>query len=440
MKFKIALLLFFITVKSYTQNDVYVFKDSSNEFTIENINNAEFLPVEKQILEKYSDDSYWFKIPAHKTTSKYIFRFVYERYNNANVYQNSKKLEKLSNQRFLSYQFSREYDVYVQINPKLHSFIPFELLPEEQSILKNNNQLLLNGFYYGFAFLIIIYNFFYYFLFKDEAFLYYALFLATMAFGIFTMDGMLNFYNVNESTNDFIMVLNYISLAFFTSKFANCYLFLDRYYPRLKKSSYAIGIIIIVVGILYLIFKNFYYLFFLGILVFSVLLIYWISAVLLFNKNVYTKILAFAYIIILFSGIDYYIFKFIGISKFNIDHATIKIGAFLEMITLSIAVLYRMKVLKDENLFMRNEIVKYSTEIEHLKINNETINKEDSLDDLSIREREIFDLIVLGKPNKEIANTLNVSINTVKFHIKNIYDKLHIKSRKEAISLDKSFQ
>lgn len=438
MKFKITILLFFIALKSYTQKDVYFLKDSNNEFTIENIQNAEFLPVEKQILDKYNSDTYWFKIPAHKTASKYIFRIVYERIITADVYQDSKKLEKLHNQRYLSYLFSRENDVFIKINPELHSYIPFELLPEEKSILKNNNQLLLNGFYYGFAFLIIIYSFSYYFLFKDDAFLYYALFLYSMTFGVFTMDGMLNFYNINESVNNFLMIMNYVFLAFFSSKFANSYLFLSEHFPKLKKFSYSFGVVIIILGVLYLVLKNYYYLLFLNVLVFLLLFIYWFSSVLLFKKNVYTKILAFAYPIILFSGIDYFILKFLGISVININPTTIKIGSFFEMSILSIAVLYRMKVLKDENLFMRNEIINYSTEIEHLKTSNEVIHKEDSLDNLSNREREIFNLIVLGKPNKEIASALNVSINTVKFHIKNIYDKLHIRSRKEAIKLEKS--
>ena len=123
MKHKIILFLIFCNSILYAQNDVYVFKDVKNEHSINTIENANFTRVEKSVSEKHSDASYWFKIPADKTSSEYIFRILYEKIQNADVYKNTKKLEKLNNQRFISYQFSREHDVFIKINPKLHAYI-----------------------------------------------------------------------------------------------------------------------------------------------------------------------------------------------------------------------------------------------------------------------------------------------------------------------------
>ncbi|WP_235298226.1 response regulator transcription factor [Portibacter marinus] len=50
---------------------------------------------------------------------------------------------------------------------------------------------------------------------------------------------------------------------------------------------------------------------------------------------------------------------------------------------------------------------------------------------LSFRERDVVQLAVDGKTNKEIANQLNIELNTVKTHLKNIYSKLEISSRRE---------
>ncbi len=40
-----------------------------------------------------------------------------------------------------------------------------------------------------------------------------------------------------------------------------------------------------------------------------------------------------------------------------------------------------------------------------------------------------------GKTNQTIANDLNITENTVKFHIKNIFDKLQVKNRLQASSV-----
>jgi len=58
----------------------------------------------------------------------------------------------------------------------------------------------------------------------------------------------------------------------------------------------------------------------------------------------------------------------------------------------------------------------------------------ESLEPLTAREKEILSLIAVGKGNREIANTLHIEEKTVKNHINNIYSKLQIKSRYEAIS------
>jgi DNA-binding NarL/FixJ family response regulator len=52
---------------------------------------------------------------------------------------------------------------------------------------------------------------------------------------------------------------------------------------------------------------------------------------------------------------------------------------------------------------------------------------------LSAREREILDLLSQGFANKEIADRLNIAYQTVKVHLKHIYEKLHVRSRTEAL-------
>jgi DNA-binding NarL/FixJ family response regulator len=54
--------------------------------------------------------------------------------------------------------------------------------------------------------------------------------------------------------------------------------------------------------------------------------------------------------------------------------------------------------------------------------------------DLSKRETEILQHLVNGFSYKMIAAEIKISIDTVRFHIKKIYDKLHVHSATEAVS------
>lgn len=52
---------------------------------------------------------------------------------------------------------------------------------------------------------------------------------------------------------------------------------------------------------------------------------------------------------------------------------------------------------------------------------------------LSIREKEVLHYLVEGHSYKMIAADLHITIETVRSHIKHIYDKLHVHSKSEAV-------
>jgi DNA-binding NarL/FixJ family response regulator len=54
------------------------------------------------------------------------------------------------------------------------------------------------------------------------------------------------------------------------------------------------------------------------------------------------------------------------------------------------------------------------------------------VENLSAREREVLDLVVHGFSNKEIADRLSVTVEAIRWHLKRIYQKLHVHSRTSA--------
>ncbi|NOY47679.1 MAG: hypothetical protein GXO84_05705, partial [Chlorobi bacterium] len=89
----------------------------------------------------------------------------------------------------------------------------------------------------------------------------------------------------------------------------------------------------------------------------------------------------------------------------------------------------------------KSEIQKYLLQINKLKdkVEDKEVNSSQDIAEklnyfeLSKREKEVIDLISKGLSNDEIADKIFVSKNTIKTHIKNIYTKLDVKNRIQAI-------
>lgn len=54
---------------------------------------------------------------------------------------------------------------------------------------------------------------------------------------------------------------------------------------------------------------------------------------------------------------------------------------------------------------------------------------------LTLRETEVLQLVAQGKGNKAIGDSLGISLRTVKVHLANIFEKLGVNRRMEAVAL-----
>lgn len=61
--------------------------------------------------------------------------------------------------------------------------------------------------------------------------------------------------------------------------------------------------------------------------------------------------------------------------------------------------------------------------------------RHDPLDVLTVRERELLAALAAGWTNLQIAARIGISRNTVKYHLKNLYDKLDVNNRAMAVAL-----
>lgn len=79
----------------------------------------------------------------------------------------------------------------------------------------------------------------------------------------------------------------------------------------------------------------------------------------------------------------------------------------------------------------RGESLFDEQQMERARLWRKSVNQK--WESLSEREQEVLQLLTEGEDNKKIAASLGISINTVEKHLQNIYKKLRVSSRTEAI-------
>ncbi len=113
--------------------------------------------------------------------------------------------------------------------------------------------------------------------------------------------------------------------------------------------------------------------------------------------------------------------------------------AICAFLILGIYLAYRLyKTKKEKGLLLEKENNRIHDELALLtnSLNAQGFTKVDlSQFNLSERQMEIIELVRLGKSNKEIASEIFLSENTVKYHLKAIYDRMNIENRSEFFKL-----
>jgi len=69
---------------------------------------------------------------------------------------------------------------------------------------------------------------------------------------------------------------------------------------------------------------------------------------------------------------------------------------------------------------------------EFRRLDQSMVRKPEARDELTPREIEVLEQVVKGATNKDIATALSITKNTVKIHLRNILEKLHLQNRIQA--------
>ncbi|WP_186434371.1 LuxR C-terminal-related transcriptional regulator [Lutibacter sp. Hel_I_33_5] len=412
----------------FSQADISYYQDKEGELSFKDVDNYDFIPYDKIINKGLDGGVYWFKITDFSEDEN-IIQFKSSHIFNAEAYHNGAILNRESHERFVTFKVKKNEKLLIKLKLEKEAFIPVEVFSAKGYKFKEKVNLLIIGLYYGFALFIVLVNIIYSLSFKDKTFLFYGLFVFCVSCSLSFSDGLLILFNVSQDIMDFIILFIHTIGTIFGVTFATKYLGLENYYPKIRYLILFFGAVFVFLFILYFSTGNFIYFALVETATVVFLTFFWFLAVTLFKKDLFIRIFVIAYFFMVIFGLDYYVARLFGFSVLNFSSDIIKVAGFFEMLLFSFALVYRMKILHEQNKQMRFDIETLIVESSN-EISNEVIND----NKLSVREKEILEFINKGKKNKEIADELNISVNTVKYHIKNIYEALNIKNRKEAIA------
>ncbi|WP_162628044.1 7TM diverse intracellular signaling domain-containing protein [Arcticibacterium luteifluviistationis] len=429
----LTLLILFQPLCIKAQELGYYRASSSNE-TLEQIQGKEFVTFTEKVNQGGENGVYWLKLK--NSSEDVVCELASAQLSETKCYIDGERVYGVSGTIFPSFRIPANKMVYFKVTCEKEAFIPVRLFNSADFNLAENQNLLSLGLYYGFTLLVIVLNLFFFFSMKERSFFHYSIFLFFISAAIFQRDGLLHLILGNDSLlSSDLEIITYFFVALSATIFAIDYLSIERYWKEYKALLVLINVGILLSYILFKFTDAFFWMKMSELLSMSVLIVIWFTGLMLFSKNNYSKFFVLAYFAVLFMACDFFIAPLMGWPNLGITTKYLKIGGVMEMLLLTYAVVYRMRGIHKDHKLMVQELFNYTNQLNSLEEELEKLNEgqenEITTSSLSRREIEILELIAAGKINKEIAEELFISVNTVKYHTKKLYAKLHIKSRSE---------
>ncbi|MFN0728791.1 7TM diverse intracellular signaling domain-containing protein [Polaribacter gochangensis] len=348
---------------------------------------------------------------------------------------------------FISYTLNLIVFSFDYLSLKIISPQDIDVLDKVRVVTDSRSFLL--GIFFGFMLVMAIYNLLLYFSLKDKA---YLLYVGTVIFNILTTLATNNisgqFFWPNRPELDEIIYVTFAGLSMFcSSRFTSEFLQLKEHHKLLDKLMWGIAYLSLLLTVLslfltieqitpfgrWLVLLSFPSYIFVGIVAFRKG----------FRPAMFYLIAWIPYVL----GLIIRVLHGAGWLPGNaFVMSSLELGGALEIVLLSFALADRIKNLQKENFKIRTQLKTYISQVLNLeqKIKSTNNNDADSPENkieklaekhqLTERETDILLQISLGLNNQQIADKLFISINTVKYHTRNVYEKLDVKKRTEISS------
>ncbi|WP_157663294.1 LuxR C-terminal-related transcriptional regulator [Polaribacter sp. SA4-12] len=331
---------------------------------------------------------------------------------------------------------------YLKVNFQKEANFPLKIISEKKFTSYISNKQVINSFYYGTCIVIIFLNFFFYLKLKDNSYLFYMLFLLSLMITFLLYDGSLinlfrgnSFYYKLEFLTHFS---NEIWFLLFSIKFLD----LNKRHPLITRLFFVFPALVLVFYILYFSTNNFVFSAigdFIGISLFPIL---WFFGFYYLKQIPHARFYVLGYLLIVPFAVFFIIGFPFGFWEVHGEMLIIKIASWLDIFVFTYALSFKMD---NSELEGNKKIISLQDHIENpeteLPLKNEPQPKETYfyllrenklvINPLTLREIDILKAIFEGLNNTQVSEKLFISKNTVKYHVRNIYNKLNVSNRNE---------
>ena len=137
------------------------------------------------------------------------------------------------------------------------------------------------------------------------------------------------------------------------------------------------------------------------------------------------------------AGLLIVVLRFVEYRFLVLEHSVEIYGGLIALVFASLGIWLGLKITRKKEIIVERELI-VEKEVPVFAATPFALNEE-RLRELMItkRELEILELIASGMSNREIADKLFVSENTVKTHSSRLFDKLSAKRRTQAVQIGK---
>lgn len=451
-KVSLFLLLFYCSISIAKKIECQIkFSSFDNDTQKCSVLQSKFQEIPQSESFGFKNGNYWFKVAIKGNKANQIIVeipthnieeiLIYKRKDNCLIYVNTIKnnynLQQNKQSRFPNFSIDIENnttEIFLKVFFSKEANFPLRIYTTKEYYDYTFIYNLFTGTYYGFLLAIVICNLFFYIKFNEKVYLYYLIFLSTYTVAILYHDGTMNLILPKNTIIDIEGIshlLTEITMFLFSFTFLN---FKD-YVPKFKR--YAIGLVMLMtlLEISHIITSDFIFYVMADTVAMSSFLITWIVCVVYMGKVKFARFYILGYTILITFGFHFLFSYDFGLIPNNGQTFFLKLASMIDMLIFTYAISYRLDTLNKEHK-------KRISELQLLLSKNQKTNidsfymlldeNELSNTKLTLQEIKVLKCIHERMTNREIAEKLFVSTNTIKFHVRNIYKKLDVKNRNEA--------